>query len=241
MEDVERIPPPEPTSQGREPLMLEVVRQVKKAIGNDVFVVACFDQSPFSLSCAMAGISDLMEKVILDPEFVQALLTKSTDYVIAYGQALADCGADMLSTGDSPAGMLGPDYYSQYALPAEQKVFGHLSETTTCKLSLHICGDATELLPFMIQSGAAILELDGGVDIEKACELIPESIAIWGNLDPADVLFHGSPDQVEAMATELLRQVQTAGRKRFVLSSGCTLAPATPPANVHALIKSVHP
>jgi len=240
MEEIEKIPPPDPTSQGREPLMLDVVRRVKKAIGDDVFIAVCFDQSPFSLSCDMAGISDLMEKIILDPEFVQALLAKSIDYVIAYAQALADSGADMLSTGDSPAGLISPQHYEEYALPAEQKVFHHLRENTPCKLSLHICGDATELLPFMVQSGADVLELDGGVDIETACKLVPESIAIWGNLDPSDLLFHGSPDQVEAAAHELLSKVQAAGRKRFILSSGCTLAPATPSANVHALIKTTH-
>ena len=240
MADIGKIPPPDPMTQGREPMMLDVVRRVKEAIGDDVFIVACMDQSPFSLSCAMAGISHLMEKVILDPEFVQALLAKCTDYVIAYGQALADSGADMLSSGDSPAGLLGPEYYEKFALPAEQKVFQHLLKNTSCKLSLHICGDATEVLPFMVQSGAHVLELDGTVNIETACELIPESIAIWGNLDPADVLFHGSPDQVEAAAKELLNKVQAAGRKRFILSSGCTLAPATPPANVHALIKAAH-
>jgi MtaA/CmuA family methyltransferase len=241
LEDIEKIPAPDPSSQGRQPLMLEAVRRIKEAIGDEVFVVGCFDQSPFSLSCAMAGINNIMEKVVLAPEFVRAMLAKSTDYVIAYAEALADCGVDMLSTGDSPAVMLGPDYYEKFGLPAEQKVFQRLRETTDCKLSLHICGDATKVLPLMAKSGAHILELDSAVDIEKACELIPETIAIWGNLDPANLLFNGSPEQIKAAAVELLQKVRAAGRKRFVLSSGCTLAPATPPENVKALIEAVVP
>jgi len=239
-EDIANVPDPDPSTQGRMPLMQDVVRRVKAAIGDDVFIVACFDQSPFSLACAMAGICHLMEQVILDPDFVKALVAKCTDYVIAYAQALADSGADMLSTGDSPSGLLGPEYYEQHALPAQQKVFNHLRESTNCKLSLHVCGDSTEVIPFMVKSGAHVVEIDGIVDIDHACSMVPDDIAIWGNIDPAGTLFSGSVGDVEVETKALLTKVDAIGKKRFIYSSGCTLAPATPPENVHALIKTVN-
>jgi uroporphyrinogen-III decarboxylase len=54
--DIDRIPPPNTASQGRWPLMLDALCYIKEAIGNDAFVVACFDQYPFSLACALMGI-----------------------------------------------------------------------------------------------------------------------------------------------------------------------------------------
>ncbi len=236
LSDLDAISDPDPLSQGRQPLMIEALRQVKQALGDDVFLVACFDQSPFSLACAVGGISDVMINTISDPEFVSALVDRCTDYAIAYAQALASAGADMLSTGDSPAGLVGPELYQQFCLPAEQQVFQKLRDSTDCKLSLHICGDATEILPDMVRSGAHVLELDHAVDIQHACSVVPEEIAIWGNLDPVDVLMSGDEERVTAEAKNVLEKVRAAGRRRFVLSSGCALAPATPEGNLKALM-----
>jgi MtaA/CmuA family methyltransferase len=218
--------------------MLDALRRVKQGLGEDVFVVGCFDQSPFSLACAVGGISKVMVNVLSDPEFVRALIERCIEYAIAYGQAMADCGADMLSTGDSPAGLVGPELYREHCLPGEQRVFGALREGTDCKLSLHICGDATELLCDMARSGADVLEIDHGISIDRACELVPADVALWGNLDPVDLLLRATADRVTAKARRVLDRVTTADRRRFVLSSGCTLAPATPPENVHALIRA---
>ena len=46
------LPPPDPLSQGRWPLMLDALRLIDAALGEEVFLVACFDQYPFSLACA---------------------------------------------------------------------------------------------------------------------------------------------------------------------------------------------
>ena len=60
MADIERIGPPDPQRQGRWPLMLEALRLIDGAIGKEAFIVACFDQYPFSLACALMGIQQVM-------------------------------------------------------------------------------------------------------------------------------------------------------------------------------------
>jgi len=237
--ELDAIPDPDPSSQGRQPVLLEALRRVKQALGDQVFVVGCFDQSPFSLACAVGGIAEIMVRTIEDPEYVNALLARCADYAIAYGQAMARCGADMLSTGDSPAGLIGPALYGSFGLPAEQQVFQALRKTTDCKLSLHICGDATELLPHMARSGADVIEFDSLVCFREACRLVPEEIALWGNIDPVGILLQSGAREVEKEAGVLLQEVSACSRQRFVLSSGCTLAPETPEENLRALIKSV--
>ena len=238
--DLDNLPLPDPARQGRQPLMLDALRQVREAVGDEAFVVACFDQAPFSLACAVAGLENVMTAAVTDPEFVAALLGRCTEYAIAYGQAMAACGPDMLSMGDSPAIMLGPARYREIALPHEQCVIRSLRETTDCPLSLHICGDTTAFLPDMVRSGADVLEVDHLLDLEQACAVVPDGIALWGNLDPVRVLCQGTADDVTAACGAALRTARHAGRSRFVLSSGCTLAPDTPADNVHALVQSVH-
>ena len=88
--------------------MLEALRCIVNALGDEAFVVACFDQYPFSLACALMGIEQAMTRIAGDRAMIEALMEKCGEYAIAYASALADAGADMLSGGDSPAGLIGP-------------------------------------------------------------------------------------------------------------------------------------
>lgn len=238
--DLDRIPPPDPSTQGRMPLMLEAMGRLRRRLGDEVFIVGCFDQSPLSLACAMGGINEIMMKALTEPEPVQALLERCIEYASAYANALGAAGADLLSTGDSPAGLMGPDLYRELALPAERRVFLAIAEGCGIPASLHICGDATPLLADMSTAGAAVLEIDYKVDLNTACHIVPNDIALWGNLDPVALLQDGSPDQVTAAAHRALNTVRDHGRARFVLSSGCTLTPGTPGTNLEALIAATH-
>ncbi len=225
--DIDALPPPDPATQGRMPLMQEAVRLVADAVGGEVLVVGCFDQSPFSLACALAGINEMMVALMDDRPFVDALVTRCVDHVTAYGEALANAGADMLSTGDSPAGLIGPKLYREVALPAERNVFERLRGTGKT-LSLHICGDTTEIVSDMATSGADVLEIDHLLDLDLACSRVPDEVALWGNLDPIGVLARGSDADIERAVAESVRVVRAHDRRRFVLSSGCSLAVETP-------------
>jgi uroporphyrinogen decarboxylase len=233
--DIDRIPAPDVASQGRYPLMLDALKRVVEALGKEVFVVACFDQYPFSLAAALMGINEVMLKVSDDPPFVEALMHRCSDYAAAYALGLSNAGADLLSGGDSPAGLLGPDLYRQLALPAERRLIAEVRSTTRKPVSLHICGNAKPILPMMADSGADVLELDHAVNIGETCRRVGPEIALWGNLDPIRVLAQGTPESVRQTATETLQAVKAAGHRRFVLSSGCTLAVETPAENLHAL------
>jgi len=235
--DIDRIPAPDVSAQGRYPLMLEALSRIVSQIGRDVFVVACMDQYPFSLAAALMGINDIMTRIVDDPAFVRALMVRCEEYASAYGRALANAGADLLSGGDSPAGLLGPKLYQEIALPAERRLVTQLKAAAAKPVSLHICGNATAILPLMATSGADVLELDHAVDLGKACRIVGPDVGLWGNLDPVRVLAQGTPNQVRRAAQEAVAAVQAAGHRRFVLSSGCTLAVETPSANLAALIR----
>ena len=218
--------------------MLEALSRVVEALGKDAFVVACFDQYPFSLAAALMGINEIMLKVLDDPPFVEALMRRCSDYASAYARALSNAGADLLSGGDSPAGLLNPNLYQELVLPAETRLIASIKSATRKPVSLHICGNATPILRMMANSGADVLELDHAVSIGEACRIVGPNIALWGNLDPIRVLAQGTPEAVRRKAVETTQAVRAAGHRRFVLSSGCTLAVETPPENLDALIRS---
>lgn len=236
--DVERIPPPDPRTQGRWPLMIEALHRVVAALRGRAAVVGCFDQYPFSLACALMGMQRVMTGMLDEEPLVALLIERCTQYTAAYAAALAEAGADMLSGGDSPAGLIGPELYRRFALPAEQHVIQEIRQRTTVPISLHICGRATPILADMAQSGADVLELDQQVEIRQACEILGPGIAIWGNLDPVAVLARGTPASVRDATRQLVDTVRACGHRRFVLSSGCTLAMETPGDNLDAMFRA---
>ncbi len=237
--DLDRIPAPNVGQQGRYPLMIEALSTVVNRLGKEVFVVACFDQYPFSLAAALMGINAIMLKVSDDPPFVEALMQRCSEYAAAYARALSNAGADMLSGGDSPAGLLGPDFYRELALPAEKSLIASIKSATRKPVSLHICGKATPILSMMADTGADVLELDHAVNIGEACCIVGPEIALWGNLDPIGVLAQGTPELVRRKVAETLQTVKAANHQRFALSSGCTLAIETPPDNLDALLNQL--
>lgn len=235
--DLARIPPPDVTTQGRYPLMLEALARVRDALGQDVFIVACFDQYPFSLASALGGLDRIMLMLKDDPHRVEAVMERCLEFGLAYGRALGAAGADLLSGGDSPAGLLGPKLYREFALPYERRLIAGLKAATAKPVSLHICGDATPILADMAASGADVLEVDHQVDLATACRIVGPDIGLWGNLDPVGVLMQGSEEQVRHACVRAVETIRACGHRRFVLSSGCTLAPGTPGKNVTALCR----
>jgi MtaA/CmuA family methyltransferase len=235
--DIDRIPPPDPGSQGRYPLMLEALDRLVKALGHSAFIVACFDQYPFSLAAALMGLEALLLKCRDDRSMVEALMNRCLAYGLAYGRALGALGADLLSGGDSPAGLVGPAAYREVAWPFEQRLVAGLKATTEKPVSLHICGNATPILGTMASTGADVLEIDHRVDLAQACQAVGSEVALWGNLDPVGLLAQGTPAQVRELTRRALDAVRGCGHWRFVLSSGCTLAPDTPPENLDAMFR----
>ncbi len=235
--DIDRLPSPDPGSQGRYPVMLEALERVRRAVGTEAFVVACFDQYPFSLAGALLGLDQLMLRLRDDPPFVRSLMERCLEYSRAYAIALGAAGADMLSGGDSPAGLIGPRAYREVAWPFEQRLIAEIQAATRKPVSLHICGNSRPILEDMVKSGADVLELDHQVDLAEACRLAGPNLALWGNLDPVGLLAQGSPGEVRVAARRAVETVRSCGHARFVLSSGCTLAVETPCANLDALFR----
>lgn len=238
--DLERLPAPDPSSLGRWPLMIEALREIRAALGPDVFIVACFDQYPFSLACALLGLSQAMVLALEHPAFLVDVMRQAQNFVTAYASALAHAGADLLSGGDSPAGLLSPMLYRNLALPFEKSVIQNLAAAHHLPVSLHICGNTSSILPDMARSGADVLELDHQVDVLAAARIAGPGTAIWGNLDPVGLLAQASPSEVRTTTQSLIQSFASAHHSRYVVSSGCTLAPNTPHENLDALRTTVH-
>lgn len=239
IEDIERLPLPEPERSGRWPLMVEAVRHAVELSGGQIGIIANFDQSAFDLACQLREINRFMIDLIDDPPFAHRLLSYCADAVARYAIAMGRAGADVLNTGDSAASgsLIGAAMYEEFAWPYEKRVFDAIRREVDTPITLHICGDSRTCLDKMCTTGADALELDYQIDLADARKVCAERVTIIGNLDPVAVLLRGTPQTIREACFACMQAM--AGSNRFILASGCAISPLTPPENIAAMTEAV--
>jgi uroporphyrinogen decarboxylase len=82
----------------------------------------------------------------------------------------------------------------------------------------------------------------GDVELEDAKRRIGKQLFIKGNLDPVNILLHGTPGQVYDNALRCIAIGAPAGG--YILSSACSIPPHAPPENIlmlaAACVSSAH-
>jgi len=192
---------------------------------------------PAALAAALRGY----EQFIIDlaqneqPEAIARLLGFCVQVQRRYMIALRDAGAHGTSMGEMGVDIIGPRLYRVFAHPYDRQVISGIG-APDFPVALHICGDATRILPEMIATGAQILELDYKTDKEVAKGSLRGKATFLGPINPELIWSAGSPSEVEDAARQALEVLAPGGE--FILGPGCALGHTTPADNIHALIET---
>ena len=231
------LPRPDVGADDRVQIWLEAVRLLKAYFGDEIYIRGNCDQAPFSLASMLRSPAEWLMDVFDEDnrEDVDHLLRHCAEAGKQFLRLMAAAGADMLSNGDSPAGpdVISPALYRSFAQLWEGR-FAALSHLLGKPYLLHICGNTTLILEDMLATGADVLELDYKTDVLAACASFQGRAVFCGNLDPSGVLALGTPERVATRTRELLAVF--ADNPRFILNAGCAIPPATPPANLRAML-----
>jgi len=220
---------PEPASGGRMLDRVLAVELLKRKAG-DSKLVEGWVEGPCAEGADLRGLNTLMLDFLDDPAFVSDLFDVVLDLALRFAQAQIEAGADLIGIGDAAASLIGPSIYKDFVFPYEVKLIEGIHEMGALA-RLHICGRTEKLLPWMVKSGADILDLDWMVPMGRAREEGGPGLVLLGNIDPVKVLRNGSLDEVRAGISECHRQ---AGRS-YIIGAGCEVVRDTPPENVLTL------
>jgi MtaA/CmuA family methyltransferase len=233
VEDVDRLPSPDPYKDGRIPAVLKAVRLLSKYSDGKIPVIPGFE-GPLTAAVRTLDADFLMRKVLKDRTFVLKLLGKITDILIKVGRALREEGADLLFLPDpvTSSDMISPRFANEIEFPFLER----LIKSVGMPCILHICGDSTEILNMMARTGAAVISLDQCMNLPKVRNVVGWDVAIGGNINPVDVMQFGTPDDVRDEVNRLLSE---NGNKRYVVMTGCSVPPDTPLDNLLAAVQAV--
>ncbi len=241
LDDMDRLVIPDPYTA--HPLVenLKATRIVAAEIGQQAFIMGRADQGPFSLASMLVGLEPFL-LALSDPDAwnkLHQLLDFCLEVVYRYAVAQSMQGAHMTSIGESLSGpdVTSPRMYKEFEWGYAKQLVDRL-KSRNIPLSYHICGNATRIVPDMVATGAAVLELDYKCDLARIKHAALEKTTILGVINPSEVMARGTPELVTQTVIETLAVLAPGGG--LILGPGCALPSATPPENVHALIESAH-
>ena len=207
---------------------IESVRKMAAEIGQTHSVLG-WVEGPMAEYGDLRGVENTMLDLIDAPEIFLEAGEVIVENAIAFAVAQIEAGADMVGVGDSAASLISLAMYAELVMPLQKKLIAAIHEAgATAKL--HVCGNISNIVEHMTESGTDVIDVDWMVPLAKARELAGSDVTLCGNFNPAGVLFEGSPEEVADAARECIESVPD----KFILMPGCEVPPGTPEKNLRA-------
>lgn len=192
---------------------------------------------PFSLAGRLLDMTEIMILCYEEPELVETVLEKATEFLIEYSKTFKEAGANGIVIAEPAAGLLSPNLIAEFSTPYVQKIRDAV-EDESFMIMYHNCGSIIPLLSNISEIGVGSYSVGNAVDMEEALKGLPTDAVIIGNLDPAGVLRNGTPEEVRTATIELLEK---CGKyPNFVVASGCDMPPQTPMVNIETFFNAVN-
>jgi uroporphyrinogen decarboxylase len=215
----------------------EALRATKAKIG-DEYVITMTAWGPFTLAARFVGEEAMMKATFKKPDFVRSAIDFATDLLIHLYEPLVDDGTlEVISLADPTASgdLISKKQFRDFAVPPLKR-FTDWAKAKSAHTLVHICGNTTDRLDLMPETGASCISLDHKTDIAKAKEILHGSMCFAGNVDPVAVMLQGSVEQVEEACRSIIESAGTDGG--FVLMPGCDIPPTVPYENIQTFIQT---
>jgi MtaA/CmuA family methyltransferase len=226
--DKARIQPFEIEAVERPKQRIESVGTMAEAVGQTHSVLG-WVEGPLALYADLRGVECMFTDLIDDPPMYLDIVDTLINNQVRFALAQIKAGADVIGMGDAVASLVSPSMYETFVLPYERQLIDAIHQAGAA-VKLHICGDISNNIALMAQTGADIIDVDWMVPLDRAREAVGPEVTLCGNFDPTAVLLQGTPEDVAGAARKCL----DSGRPRFILQPGCEVPPGTAEENIRA-------
>lgn len=230
-EDVKSLKNPDVYKNFRTLDRIKGAKYFQELLKGEVPVIGWIE-GPLAEACDLAGVSNMLIQLMIDPDFVHQLLDKCIITAKDFARAQIEAGCNLIGIGDAICSQIDRNTYDNYIKERHKEIINYIHEQGA-KVKLHICGNITHLLPSLKEVGMDILDLDWQVDMDYAFEIVGPDVIRCGNIDPV-VIQNKSEEEVIELTINLLEKEK--GR-RHILSAGCEITVNTPVQNLLAMRK----
>jgi len=216
----------------------QALRKLRKELGDQTALIG-FAGSPWTLATFMmegASVPKYGRALALyreDPKTYFALAEKLTTAITAYLQMQVAAGVDALQIFDSHGGQLAAGEFQEASGRWMKDIIARLGgKFPVIAFSLGTHGNWSDL----ISTGANVLGIDWQTSLGDVRRLIPETIALQGNLAPS-LLSDATPEVVASETRSVLEAMR--GRAGHIFNLGHGLTPGAKLENIAELVETV--
>jgi uroporphyrinogen decarboxylase len=237
MADFERYTPPDPHESWRFTAVEDTVEKYK---GHKAVIVHLNDV--FSLPRYLMGMQDLLMAIVMEPELVKALVEMSVTINLELAKEVVTRGAKIVYTGDDYAynkgPLMSPKHFREFFYPGLCRVMGGYKELGLYVIK-HTDGNLWPIIDMIIDSGIDCLDpIDpqAGMDLGEVKAKYGNRVALKGNVDCAQLMTFGTPDEVIEATKDALRKGMPGGG--YILSSSNSIHSSVKPENYAAMLQA---
>lgn len=219
---------------GRIPEYLKANQLAAKWITDKPVLGGCI--GPFSLAGRLFDMSEMMMAMYVEPDTINLLLEKCTEFILQYILALKETGINGVIIAEPAAGLISNEDCERFSSTYIAQIVEKLQDDYFT-IILHNCGNRGHCTNAMLASKAAALHFGNQINMVEALKECPRDMLIMGNIDPVGVLRFATPEKVRQITLELLND--TKPWKNFILSTGCDVPPEIPLKNIEVFYETL--
>ncbi|MDI7276014.1 MAG: uroporphyrinogen decarboxylase family protein, partial [Anaerolineae bacterium] len=191
----------------------------------------------------LRGYANSLMDAVAEPAFIEQVLERHTDMVLAFVQYAADLPFDALmfaeDWGNQRGVDLGPERWRKLLKPRWARIYEavHAQGKFACS---HCCGSVAEILPDVIEAGLDVLESvqpeAAGMDPYRLKRKYGERITFWGGLGSQSTIPFATPGEIKAEVRRLRAEMARGGG--YILAPAKELMIETPTENAVAVFEA---
>ena len=207
--------------------LLDAIRILRSRYGHEVAVFGKV-MGPWTLSYHMHGVQETLMDSVKEPDKLHMFLAKLKEVTIMFGRAQIAAGSDILQISDHVTGdMTSPETYRDFVLPHHKEI----SQELGCPMVLHICGNCSDRLKYIRESGFDCYHFESKIDAKFAVKEMNGKMSLMGNINNPDILLNGTPE----MVAEKVRYAIEAGVQ--IVGPECAIPLDTSDENLVEIVK----
>jgi uroporphyrinogen decarboxylase len=232
--DLKRLRPFEPAQDA--PYLARTVRLLAGEL--DVPLIG-FAGGPFTLASYLVeggpSKTHALTRALMyrEPLLWRRLVDALAEIALVALRAQVQAGASAVQLFESWAGVLDPDSYRAFVLPAARRIFDGLADLGVPRV--HFGVGTGELLKLLAAAGADVVGVDWRVPLDVARSRLGPELAVQGNLDPVVCL---APWEV--VRERVLSVLERGGGTGHVMNLGHGVLPETDPDTLRRIVEFVH-
>lgn len=180
---------------------LKALKLLKKEIGDNVAVQGKVF-GPWTLGYHIFGVEEFLMSTILNPDRVKKVIRELMEVTVSFAKAQIESGADVITLADHcTRDLCSPEAYRIFLMEIHQE----LHERITCPLILHICGDTSDRIELIRNTGIECFHFDSKVPCFDARRLAGEKLSLMGGISNINVVRNGTAEMIVEDVREKLR------------------------------------